>query len=478
MMEENNNLSKLQQLAFDKYLQGQNIFITGSAGTGKTYLIKQIYKHATENNKNIQICALTGCASILLNCNARTIHSWAGIGLGNGTIQENINKVIKAKPRRNNWIKYNILVIDEVSMMSLKLFDMLFLIGQAVRHSMLPFGGLQIIMSGDFFQLSPVGSCREPDTQRFCFESENWKKTFLPECHIELTEIFRQTDPYYCDILNQIRKGYLFDDLNKVFAPHITNVNGKLIPVENNCVPPKLFPVENNCVPPKLFPVENNCVPPKLFPTKDKVEKYNNQQLEKIINPEIIFKSKHIYDLKISKKQKEIRDLYSKYEMDKELEYIENNLPITKILKLKIGAQVMSIINIYQIKDGKSILEICNGSQGKIIDIRDNKPVIRFQHLDYDKVIENNIWGSEKIPGIGISHIPIILSWALTIHKCQGATLETAEIDIGSEIFECGQTYVALSRVKSLNGLYLTSFDKSKILINRKVREFYEKMNS
>jgi ATP-dependent DNA helicase PIF1 len=85
-----------------------------------------------------------------------------------------------------------------------------------------------------------------------------------------------------------------------------------------------------------------------------------------------------------------------------------------------------------------------------------------------------HVWESENIPGIGVSQIPLILAWAITIHKSQGATMDAAEIDVGSGVFECGQTYVALSRVKSLDGLYLTSFDASKILINKKVREFYD----
>jgi hypothetical protein len=88
-----------------------------------------------------------------------------------------------------------------------------------------------------------------------------------------------------------------------------------------------------------------------------------------------------------------------------------------------------------------------------------------------------NIWASDKIPGIGVSQIPLILAWALTIHKSQGATLDAAEIDVGSGIFECGQTYVALSRVKSLQGLYLTSFDANRIRINKKVKDYYEALN-
>jgi ATP-dependent DNA helicase PIF1 len=130
----------------------------------------------------------------------------------------------------------------------------------------------------------------------------------------------------------------------------------------------------------------------------------------------------------------------------------------------------MCIVNIDL--DNNSML--CNGSQGILTGISENgNPIVRFDN-GIETIMTYYTWPSENIPGIGVSQIPLILSWALTIHKSQGATLDIAEIDVGSGIFECGQTYVALSRVKSLEGLYLTSFDASRIKINRKVQEFYE----
>jgi ATP-dependent DNA helicase PIF1 len=134
-----------------------------------------------------------------------------------------------------------------------------------------------------------------------------------------------------------------------------------------------------------------------------------------------------------------------------------------------VGAQVMCIVNIQL--DNDDIL--CNGAQGIVVSIDIlGLPVVKFKN-GYQMTMTPHIWPSEVIPGIGVSQVPLILAWALTIHKSQGSTLDIAEIDAGSGIFECGQTYVALSRVKSLEGLYLSSFDASKVRISKKVQEFY-----
>ena len=169
-------------------------------------------------HKNFQVCALTGCAAVLLNCKAKTIHSWAGIGLANGSIEEVVRKVIGNKYKTAVWNKVDILIIDEVSMMSLKLFEILDLIGKKVKKNLMkPFGGIQVVFSGDFYQLPPVGSANERDSSAFCFESELWASTF--DATIRLQTIYRQTDQVYSTILNQIRVGKIyksaFDKLNE-----------------------------------------------------------------------------------------------------------------------------------------------------------------------------------------------------------------------------------------------------------------------
>jgi len=435
-------LSKEQQIAFDKYIKGDNIFITGPGGSGKSALIRKIKEHS---RKEIHVCALTGCAAVLLNCKAKTLHSWSGIGLGNGTIEQNIKKIIGNRYKREIWKDTDVLIVDEVSMLSLKLFNMLNEIGKAVRKNPRPFGGIQLIFSGDFYQLPPVGNKDEPDTMCFCFESVNWNSIFRKDCQIQLIKIFRQTDEIYSTILNQIREGRIKKKSNDLLEKYVGRE-----PAENLVVEPT-----------------------KLFPTKNKVEYINNSKMSALDSEEKEYDVEQVMDVEMTNEEKQLRLQYSKENCQIELDYLTGNLICDKKLKLKIGAQVMCIINIPLPNDEM----ICNGSQGIVIRFcpTTNLPIVKYNN-GIERIMSRHIWESENIPGIGVSQVPLILAWALTIHKSQGATLDTAEIDVGSGIFECGQTYVALSRVKSLNGLYLTSFDARRIKINRKVKEYYEEL--
>jgi len=439
-------LSKEQQIAFDKYVQGHNIFITGPGGAGKSELIRMIYKHANSRFKDIYVTALTGCASILLNCKAKTLHSWASIGLGNGTTENLISKIKKNKFQKAVWKGTDILVVDEVSMLSLKLFNMLNDIGKAIRGNQKPFGGIQLIFSGDFYQLPPVGDYLEPDTQRFCFESDDWNSVFHRDSQIELKKIFRQTDEIYSSILNQIREGKIKKRSNDLLLEYVGRE------------------LDPNLV----------AEPTKLYPTKNKVEQINITKMSALHGEEKEYKIKHLKDLEMTKGEKEVRRQFTEQDIQIELDFLAGNLMCEKEMKIKTGAQVMCIINI---KSEAGDILICNGSQGIVKEIcgLTGCPKVKYNN-GIEMVMTRHIWISDKIPGIGVSQVPLILSWALTIHKSQGATLDAAEIDVGSGIFECGQTYVALSRVKSLNGLYLTSFDARRIRINKKVKEFYESL--
>lgn len=193
-----------------------------------------------------------------------------------------------------------------------------------------------------------------------------------------------------------------------------------------------------------------------------------------LVGEEKNFKIKYLKDLEMTKSDRLRRHDFNDKEIQMELDFLGNNLICDKEMKLKLGAQVMCIVNI----QSETEIEVCNGSQGVITAFCEFSgcPRVKFNN-GIDRIMTNNVWVSDKIPGIGVSQVPLILAWALTIHKSQGATMDAAEIDVGSGIFECGQTYVALSRVKSLDGLYLTSFDAQKIKINKKVKDFYETLS-
>jgi ATP-dependent DNA helicase PIF1 len=235
------NYSEEQIKAFNAYTEGRNMFITGPGGTGKTALIKHIQKDAVRKGYNIQVCALTGCAAILLECKAKTLHSWAGIGLGKGSFEQLLTRISKNQFAKRTWKGTDILIVDEVSMMSQKLFELLDGIGKAIRKDSRPFGGIQLIFSGDFYQLPPVGDKDEPETCRFCFESMLWSQTFSEDNHIQLTKIFRQSDPIYQKILNQIREGKLKRSSNELLLHHV----GREISDNLGIRPTKLFPTRN-----------------------------------------------------------------------------------------------------------------------------------------------------------------------------------------------------------------------------------------
>jgi ATP-dependent DNA helicase PIF1 len=445
----NIELSPKQQLAYNKYIQGKNLFITGPGGSGKSELIKQIFENSKKMKKRIQITALTGRAALLLNCEARTLHSWAGIGLGKGSLEQIIKKVCSNIKSLKNWKNTSVLVVDEVSMLSYKLFELLDKIGRTLRGAdHLPFGGIQIIFTGDFFQLPPVGNRDDPDSSKFCFESELWNEAFDITCQIQLNKIFRQKDEEYATILNQIREG----KITRKSCDKLTEKVGRIIS-------------------PDLL-----IKPTKLLPTRMQVDAINSYEFALIANADTVqHQIKFCKDLPMNESEKKIRNHFSEAEIDYELKYMHDNMICDDIINIKIGANVMCLVNIPG-KDDSTTL--CNGSQGVVIRISTlGYPIVKFVN-GYERVIGPHEWLSERIPGIGLSQVPLILAWAITIHKSQGSTLDTAEIDAGNGIFECGQTYVALSRVKSLDGLYLTSFNPSKIIVNKKVKAFYLNLNT
>jgi len=448
-------LSPEQTYALQSFEEGNNLFITGPGGTGKTLLIQHLVKNAENREKKVQVCALTGCASLLLNCNARTIHSWSGIRQGKGDEEKIITGVFYNKKALAAWRKTDILIIDETSMMSKKIFDLLEKIGRRTRGKYdKPFGGMQVVFVGDFYQLPPVGSMDDPDTCAFCFESLKWREVFALDNHIELTTMFRQLDPVYQAILLNIRKG-------KINAEQIAILRGYIN---------RPFDSEAN----------NGCILTKLFPTKARVDHYNQQMYDSLEGQSYEFncitKSNCKTYLDNSNRSMTLHDFtkgenLSKTATEKEFENLKTNTPCIPILSLKKGAAVMCTVNL-DIDNG-----ICNGSIGIVVDfiikINIPVPIIQFSN-GIKREIPIHYWHSEEYPTIVIGQYPLCFAWAMTIHKIQGATLPMAEMDIGRSIFESGQTYVALSRVKNLSGLYLSGFYPQNIRANEKVTAFYD----
>lgn len=452
-MKPNNNLNKLapntmlklspeQEYALARFEQGHNLLLTGPGGVGKTQLIHRL---VASTDKPIQVCAMTGCASVLLGCNAKTIHSWSGIKLAKGPVDDIIAKVMKNKNAKKSWKKIKILIVDETSMMSRKIFNLLEMTARMVRGNNLPFGGIQVIFSADFYQLPPVPTPGEPDTGDFCFESDRWNVVFALENHIELKTIFRQTDPIYINILAQVRQGSLTPESADVLRQYVKRE-------------------------------EPDAVVTKLFPLRQRADFVNKMMFDKIDEPiktSNVKKNRDCTTYTDTGKPIDARTLelcaeLTPADITYELEQLISNTPCIETLELKRGAAVMCTANI-DMENG-----ICNGSQGIVLDFTYNgSPVVKFSN-GLIKTIDYHSWQSSDYPTISISQYPLQLAWALTIHKIQGATLDKAQIDIGNGIFEYGQTYVALSRIRSLDGLYLANFNPARIKAHPKVKAFYD----
>lgn len=441
-------LSNEQEEAIRVFNDKKNMMLTGPGGSGKTALIKKMVKICKDEKREVQVCALTGCAAVLLECHAKTIHSWSGIGLANGPSDLIVKRVVTNKKKSSNWKKVDTLIIDEVSMMSQKVFEILDSIGRQVNkgRSHLPFGGIHIIFSGDFYQLPPVSQSNwlesddyDASSSAFCFESPSWESTFSTV--IQLKKIFRQTDEEYTNILNKIRVGKLNKSSFDVLCKH---VNKSL---------------------PETF------IPTILLPRRRDVELINMSELLKLNGEERKYKLERIKTLPTEVISIMQSEYLSEEQRENEYNYMEGNIMAEKTIVLKIGTQVMCVANI----DTESEMPLVNGSQGVIVKFVGDLPCVRFNN-GYTRIIPYHTWTSEKNNSIGIKQIPLIYAWAITIHKSQGVSLDMAQIDAGNNIFECGQTYVALSRIKSLSGLYLTAFDPQKIKVNKKVQEFYSKL--
>jgi ATP-dependent DNA helicase PIF1 len=438
------SLTDEQYYVLDLFKEGKNLFITGPGGVGKSHLINTLVHYCNRVNKPVQVCALTGCAAVLLGGKAKTIHSWSGINFCDGKNSELISKALNRYIIKMNWKKTQVLIVDEVSMMSKKMIMVLEEMARKARNSIKVFGGIQVVFCGDFYQLPPV--CKDKsDNSKFCFEANIWSTIFPLDQQIQLTHIFRQKDKAYLELLSQVREGTISAKNIKILKErmHVATPKGitQLSPIKSrvNSINDARFKA--------LASDEHECVMTIEYNT------YKYIRSGKSIEPELLRKGK---SLTPAQKEMAVNKLLT-------------NSKGEKVMVLKVGSFVMCTANI-DMENG-----ICNGAQGTIIDFIENSPVIKFNN-GITKTLSKHCWQSSDYPTISITQYPLQLAWAITIHKMQGATLESAVMDLGNNVFENGQIYVALSRVKSLEGLYLTEFNPRVITTNPKVRAFYKKI--
>lgn len=415
-------LSEEQKQAIYAIEDGDSIFVTGSAGTGKSFLLQYLRRNYL--GAGLHITASTGIAAI--NIGGQTLHSWSGIGLGNMPLEVTIQNLFSAKfsKLRRRIKNAKMLAIDEISMISGVTFDLLDGVFKAVRGNEQPFGGLQMILFGDFLQLPPVEKTGEVN---FCFASEAWKnlnpRTFI------LKKVFRQQDQEFVNLLDNIRFGNIDESDMNLLKSRIN-----------------------------LSDINSHIKPTLLVTHNAQVDLINQQELKKIPEISKFFTADFIGD-------------------QAKFDFLRKNCLAYERLELKVGSQVMMLKNTYQ-KDG-----IINGSLGIIRGFSDKKeyPIVEFQN-GKKLTIAPEEWALEKFDEekraatieAQMIQIPLILSWAITIHKSQGMTLDKVRCDL-SKVFVDGQIYVALSRVKTIEGLYIEGLDFRRIKANKEVVEFYQK---
>ena len=431
-----------------------NVFLTGAAGVGKSYVLRYVVQQLTQKHGDaaVAITASTGIAA--LHISGQTIHSFAGIGLGANT-KENLLASLSFLSR-SRWTACQVLVIDEISMINSQFFDKLDFIARGCRpaSSHLPFGGIKLVLSGDFFQLPPVGLGRYG--QKFAFDSIGWTAAMITT--LPLTVVVRQNDPAFMALLNEIRIGVCSAQTCAKLTDCHTSVKG--VPMDG-------------------------ILPTKLYCTNSNVDEENLLQLAALPGAQRIMTAVDQWHSQPSNEQARKHLLST---IDKKS---------TPALPLKIGAQVMLSRNI----PDKGLV---NGSRGMIVGfvdqtttgrelILDTKtasfssgtvltfPVVRFDNGVIMTMTHQAIWqaGQGRDGSLLRIQFPLKLAWALTVHKSQGMTLSRAEVKLG-DAFDYGQVYVALSRVVDLSGLYVSgaAITQSVVKAHPDVTRFYSNSNS
>ncbi len=389
---------------------GANVFLTGEAGSGKTHVLREYLKYLDENKVVVGKTASTGIAATHMG--GVTIHSWSGIGVKDSLTGYDLDDIREKSYLQNRISKADVLVIDEISMMHHFRFEMVDRVLRTVRDREEPFGGMQVVVSGDFFQLPPVSRAYETKGQ-FAYHSRSWQELDFRICYLE--EQYRQTDKKYNAILNAIRSGRAEEvNVKQVLASRLGSSLDKEFKT-------------------------------KLYTHNVDVDAENERELGLM--------------------QGELYEYQSKSRGRGPLvEALKKSCLAPETLRLKKGAQVMFVKNNFE-------LGYANGTLGTVLDCKADGVSVRLRDHSIIEV-EPELWRIEEDGKVKaeISQFPLRLAWAITIHKSQGMSLDAAQVDL-SKAFEKGMGYVALSRIRALEGLTLLGLNDEALKVDLEVLE-------
>ena len=394
-----------QEEALDILKLGHSVYLTGEAGTGKTYVLNKYITWLQEHDMEHAVTASTGIAATHLQ--GVTIHSWSGIGVREEITEYDLERMEEKRPVWNRLNGAHVLLIDEISMLSGEFFEMLDRVLQHIRRNNSSFGGMQVVCSGDFFQLPPVAQ----GDYAYAFESDAWKNMNPVVCY--LTQQYRHEGNEFLELLSAIR--------NRTVTEHMYSLLSNRSSQQPTHVKSIL----------------------RLYTHNRDVDAMNEAHLAKLKEKEKIF------TMQSAGKQYYVESLL-------------RGCLAPETLVLKKGAEVMFVKNDH---GGKYV----NGTQGTVVDFETNGPVVHTKEGRTIRA-ERVSWKREEDSKIvaEITQVPLRLAWAITVHKSQGMTLDEAEIDL-SRCFVPGQGYVALSRVKQLSGLYLQGFNDMALAVDDRI---------
>jgi ATP-dependent DNA helicase PIF1 len=401
----------------------RNIFISGAGGTGKSYMLKEIINEARDKGIVCEMTAATGVAAV--NVSGTTLHRFFGVGLCTGDIEYIIGKVKKNRDALMRIMNTKLLFIDEISMIGDKLFAKLDLVAKHYRKSREPFGGMRLVVSGDFLQLCPI-------EEGWVFESKVWKLLNFKTCFMFVPRRFTDKDFYH--MLMRAREGKLIqEDLRKI-KTRVDAYNRYTKEKKPEAVKPTI-----------------------LSALRIEVEEINKQEMEKLASNA---KNYTAIDTFVP-----IQNTARPAHYRQQLDYMA-----PKVLSLKVDAQVMITWNL-NVKE-----ELCNGTRAVVKELCENTVTILTRN-GQSVILERNVFPlKDKNAKVSRSQFPLMLAFAGTIHKAQGSTLDFCVVDLGPDVFAPGQGYVALSRARSWDSLLISSFTCKSIKADQKALDFITKL--